>query len=382
MRSRSIRKLFLGLVVLAISSAAFAQIGISVSFGPPALPVYEQPVCPGDGYLWTPGYWAWDGSEYYWVPGTWIEAPEVGYLWTPPWWGWEGGAFLFHEGYWGPHVGFYGGISYGFGYFGEGFVGGRWDGGHFFYNRSVVNVNVVNVHNVYNETVVNRTVINHVSYNGGEGGITRRPTPQEEAAAHERHMEPVAAQRTHIEQARGNPQLRASVNHGKPPIAATPRPGAFTDHAAIPAREAGGEYRPPANRPEAGHPEAGRPEAARPEAGHAEPAHPTTYSHVKDLPPAERPAAPNTGNPNLDKRYQQENDKLSAQQDKERQKLQQNQEREDQRAAKGANQARQQQTEQKHQQQTQQLQQRHQQQQQAMQQRHAPPPPREGKPKG
>src|ERR1017187_5997813 len=24
--------------------------------GPPALPVYEQPLCPGDGYLWTPGY--------------------------------------------------------------------------------------------------------------------------------------------------------------------------------------------------------------------------------------------------------------------------------------------------------------------------------------
>jgi hypothetical protein len=43
----------------------------------PELPVYEQPICPGDGYIWTPGYWAWDG-EYYWVPGTWVMAPKSG----------------------------------------------------------------------------------------------------------------------------------------------------------------------------------------------------------------------------------------------------------------------------------------------------------------
>ena len=42
-----------------------------------------------------------------------VEAPQVGYLWTPGYWGWGGNAFLFHEGYWGPTVGFYGGISYG-----------------------------------------------------------------------------------------------------------------------------------------------------------------------------------------------------------------------------------------------------------------------------
>ncbi len=45
----SVRSLFLALIVLTMSAASFAQIGISVSFGPPALPVYEQPVCPGEG---------------------------------------------------------------------------------------------------------------------------------------------------------------------------------------------------------------------------------------------------------------------------------------------------------------------------------------------
>src|SRR5271165_4640125 len=77
--------------LLSFSRGALAQIGIgiSVSFAPPALPVYEQPLCPADGYLWTPGYWAYDDDNgYYWVPGTWVEVPQVGFLWTPGYWGW------------------------------------------------------------------------------------------------------------------------------------------------------------------------------------------------------------------------------------------------------------------------------------------------------
>ncbi len=137
--------------VLSLSTASSAQIGIGISvrIGPPALPVYAQPICPGPGYLWTPGYWAWsDDDGYYWVPGTWVVAP-VGMLWTPGYWGFAGGLYGWHPGYWGPHVGFYGGINYGFGYGGVGFFGGEWRGGAFFYNRAVMNVNVVNVRNVY-----------------------------------------------------------------------------------------------------------------------------------------------------------------------------------------------------------------------------------------
>src|ERR1700723_2058433 len=231
--------LLLALIMLSAPPTSSAQVRITVGFGPPALPVYEQPVCPGDGYLWTPGYWAWDtdAEDYYWVPGTWVLSPEVGYLWTPGWWGWGNGAFLWNEGYWGPQIGFYGGINYGFGYFGTGFVGGRWDGGHFFYNRAVFNVNVTNIRNVYNDTTVIRNTSSRVSFNGGNGGIEARPTPQEEAAERGRHVGPVAAQTQHIQAARGNPQLRASANQGRPPIAATERPGAFNDHA-VAAREA------------------------------------------------------------------------------------------------------------------------------------------------
>jgi hypothetical protein len=367
MSMRSLRILLFALAFIMMSAAASlgqVAVGISVGFGPPALPVYDQPICPGDGYIWTPGYWAWDPDldDYYWVPGTWVLAPEVGYLWTPPWWGWEGGRFFFHEGYWGPHIGFYGGINYGFGYFGVGFVGGRWQGGHFFYNRSITNINVVNIHNVYEERVTNVTV-NHVSFNGGPGGIVAHATAEEEAAARDRHIAAVAAQTEHINAARGNPELRATANHGRPPIAATERAGGGLK--GEPAREAGGEYHPPANR--------GNPAESRGAEGHAENA---PAGHVKDLAPIERPTPPNTGNAKLDQKYQQQQEKLYNKQVQERQKLQAQQEKEHQQAQqRNYSQQRQQQMEQRHQQQTQQMQQRHQQQTQHLQQRQAAPAP-------
>ncbi len=169
--------LLLLVIPAALSSPSSAQIavGISVRIAPPALPVYEQPLCPGPGYLWTPGYWAWDDDAgYYWVPGTWVVAP-VGLLWTPGYWGWNDGVYAFNEGYWGPEIGFYGGINYGYGYGGEGFYGGEWRGGAFFYNTAVMRVDETRITNVY----VNRTVIvnneSHVAFNGGQGGVAARP---------------------------------------------------------------------------------------------------------------------------------------------------------------------------------------------------------------
>ena len=67
-----------------------------------------------------------------------VASPRSGFLWTPAYWGFEGGHYRFYNGYWGPHVGFYGGINYGFGYGGVGFEGGYWNGPHFFYNTAVV----------------------------------------------------------------------------------------------------------------------------------------------------------------------------------------------------------------------------------------------------
>src|ERR1700726_721357 len=154
---RSVRWLLLALLLLFVPAASHAQIAVSITVAPPALPVYVQPICPAEGYLWTPGYWSWsdDDGDYYWVPGTWVEGPTPGFLCTPGYWGWTTEVNVWDGGCWGPHICFYGGVNYGFGYVGEGYEGGRWEGDHFFYNRSVNNLNVTVIHNVYNKTVIN-----------------------------------------------------------------------------------------------------------------------------------------------------------------------------------------------------------------------------------
>ncbi|HEX4507236.1 MAG TPA: YXWGXW repeat-containing protein [Alphaproteobacteria bacterium] len=220
------------------SAAVAVGIGITVPVAPPALPVYAQPPIPGPGYIWTPGYWAYNAvGGYYWVPGTWVRPPAVGVLWTPPYWGFVDGVYTFHAGYWGPHVGFYGGINYGFGYGGVGFEGGFWQGGVFSYNRSVTNIGNTHITNVYNKTVVNSRP-GGAAFNGA-GGVQARPTPAEEAAAKEPHQERTAEQTRHFEAAKDDPSLRASANHGKPAIAATAKAGELKGNGAVAAKAAG-----------------------------------------------------------------------------------------------------------------------------------------------
>jgi WXXGXW repeat (2 copies) len=193
---------------------------------PPPLPLYAQPSCPGDGYLWVPGYWAYSGG-YYWVPGTWVLPPQIGFLWTPGYWGFAGGAYVWHAGYWGPHVGFYGGVHYGFGYDGDGYAGGRWEGRHFVYNRYVTNVNENVVHYTYSQRV-SRGEGDRVSYNGGRGGLVTRPTRRDRVLARETHVPATFSQQRHVREAARNPALFFRENGGRPSIAATPRAASFS----------------------------------------------------------------------------------------------------------------------------------------------------------
>ena len=163
---RILRLLLLAILIVAIPTVSFAQFAVSITLAPPALPVYTQPMAPADGYLWTPGYWAYGNEGYFWVPGTWVMAPEVGFLWTPGYWGWGVNAYVWHGGYWGEHLNFYGGVNYGF--------------------------------------------------------------------------------------ASSNHALLASVNHGRPAIAATAKPAAFGGHGVVAAKQAGAPYKAAENHAAAG----------------------------------------------------------------------------------------------------------------------------------
>ena len=215
-------------LILTLAPLAQAQIGVSVGItvAPPALPVYAQPAIPGDGYMWTPGYWSWGGNDYYWVPGTWVNAPYVGALWTPGYWGFVGGQYGWNRGYWGNHIGYYGGINYGFGYAGVGYQGGYWNNGAFSYNRSVNNINNVHVNNTYSARITN-VQSSHVSFNGGKGGVQMTASKNEQIINSMPHNQATPQQSQHETAASNQPGQRLSANHGSPKVAATPEAGSF-----------------------------------------------------------------------------------------------------------------------------------------------------------
>lgn len=238
--------LLLMLAMMVAPAKSSASVGIFVSFGPPAIPVYVQPACPGPNYIWTPGYWAWDPAYgYYWVPGTWVPAPFVGAMWTPGYWGWYNGGYMWYPGYWGIAVGFYGGINYGFGYTGHGYYGGYWRSGRFYYNRYFNRIDSRNIRTVYDRRVYVNESGPRISYNGGRGGIEARPTAEQLRAARTRRFGAINQQLTQERFARTNPAQRARQNRGRPDIAATARPGEFRGNGVVRATRAGAPYNEP-----------------------------------------------------------------------------------------------------------------------------------------
>ncbi len=222
-----------------MEGAAFSGPVIQADEPPPPLPEYEQPPMPAPGYTWTPGYWAWNNDDYFWAPGVWVEPPQPGLLWTPAYWAFVGGVYYFHRGYWAPHVGFYGGVNYGYGYNGLGYEGGRWENGRFSYNATVNNFGAVRVADVYRQPVTVPPGAGRASYAGGPGGNLLKPTPEQEQVAAEPHVRPTPAQFSQVRAASVNAEQFQAANKGKPAVAATIRAGELKGEGVVPATAAG-----------------------------------------------------------------------------------------------------------------------------------------------
>src|ERR1700731_1606670 len=90
-RSLVVSALAIAVIAPALAPlASQAQVFISVGIAPPPLPIYVQPICPGDGYLWNPGYWAYGPEGYYWVPGVWACPRSFATTAPPGYWHWGG----------------------------------------------------------------------------------------------------------------------------------------------------------------------------------------------------------------------------------------------------------------------------------------------------
>jgi hypothetical protein len=241
---KSAAALLFALLILA-PCRSYAGLFVSVAVAPPPLVEYEQPLLPGPGYIWTPGYWAYDDDGWFWVPGAWALPPEPELLWTPGYWEYNdyGTAYLWHTGYWGPTVGFYGGVPYGFGYTGFGYHGGYWHHGAFFYNSACNHFDRAIIHNSYEKTVIiNKTVVKNVSFNGGPGREKFKPSGAELLAVKDRHVAATDLQVKHQTLASTTKETHFAVNHGKPAVAATLKPAEFGAKNVVPAQGAGASH--------------------------------------------------------------------------------------------------------------------------------------------
>ena len=81
------KRMILGLCAMVIlSTPAFARVNVNIGIGTPPPPAQVEVVPePRPGYVWAPGYWAWDGGRHVWREGHWIGARR-GYHWVPDRW--------------------------------------------------------------------------------------------------------------------------------------------------------------------------------------------------------------------------------------------------------------------------------------------------------
>ncbi len=146
--------------------------------------------------------------------------------------------------------------------------------------------------------------------------------------------------------------MLASVNHGRPDVAATPRPGEFKGRGAVTTDR---PNRLPENPKETNHP--GKPPT-------------NNRGTFEDRPPSSRPSNAPRVNPGLEQKQQREIEKMHQQQDAERQKLEQRHVQEHQKLERQrVDQRQQEQLQRRQQQQLEQIQQKHAQQTQKVQER-------------
>jgi hypothetical protein len=85
-------------VVLMMPATNPANAAVIVGVAPPPVRVEVAPRA-RVGYVWTPGYWRWNGHHHVWVGGYWLPA-RPGWRWAPAHWAPYGARWRYYPGYW------------------------------------------------------------------------------------------------------------------------------------------------------------------------------------------------------------------------------------------------------------------------------------------
>ena len=90
----------LGASAYAPDAAARTQISVGINVAPPA-PRYEVVPPPRVGYVWAPGYWAWDSGHHHhiWRKGHYIHERH-GERWVADRWSEHEGRYRYEPGRW------------------------------------------------------------------------------------------------------------------------------------------------------------------------------------------------------------------------------------------------------------------------------------------
>jgi hypothetical protein len=96
-------RFFMLSVCLASGAAGMPSLSLADSqiindVAPPAPRVEIAPPV-RDGFVWSPGFWAWSGHSYYWTPGS-SEVQRRGAHYVPNQWQQTGTQWLFVRGHW------------------------------------------------------------------------------------------------------------------------------------------------------------------------------------------------------------------------------------------------------------------------------------------
>jgi hypothetical protein len=97
--SRFLSTTLAALTLAALPAYSLAQGSAVVVQAAPPPALYEVAPPPRPGYVWSEGYWSWDGIRYVWVQGSYIQV-RPGYEYAPASWVAHGGAWVFTAPRW------------------------------------------------------------------------------------------------------------------------------------------------------------------------------------------------------------------------------------------------------------------------------------------